>query len=175
MEGDSKGYYASELAKNINAASDDDLQSLLSKAALNPPLFKQLFDTFHGEELSSARLKQQILKLNVHPDKAAECIKIFVNSLCYAKLAELLTEDTIKLVSLMDSEPEEISSVANLGKKDESNSKDQSGQIEDDYDDNPESTSPTKSLVKVNIDIDPSMDPEKLEMHLKLLKKYGAI
>lgn len=31
------------------------------------------------------------------------------------------------------------------------------------------------SNINVNIDVDPSMDPEKLEKLLKLLKNYGAI
>ena len=31
------------------------------------------------------------------------------------------------------------------------------------------------SNVSINIDIDPSMDPEKLEKQLKLLKAYGVI
>jgi hypothetical protein len=79
---------ALELGKNIASSPAEELQPLLQKACLSPKLFKQLYETFKGDTVNTAKLKQQAIKLKVHPDSAESCIQIFVSSLQYSGLAQ---------------------------------------------------------------------------------------
>ncbi len=174
LAGDSKGYTATQLAKDVNAATDDELHAQLKTACLKPKIFETLYNTFHNETVSLAKLKQQALNIGVHPDSGEECIEIFVDSVVYAGLGGRTDSDKINIVSseLLQQKPqsneEEDEEVESQADDTINETTDFSQQIK--------STKKTgASNINVNIDIDPSMDPEKLEKLLKLLKGYGAI
>src|SRR6266496_3026903 len=87
MQGESTAYDATELARSINSAPQDELSPLLHKAFLHPKIFKALFETFQNDTVSRAKIRQQALKLNVHPDSADKCVDLFVESAVYAGVA----------------------------------------------------------------------------------------
>ncbi|MBW1298115.1 hypothetical protein [Aquimarina litoralis] len=148
----------------------------LKKACLSPTIFKSLFDTFHNEIVSKPKLKQQALALEVHPDLGDECVDVFVASLVFSGLAIEVEGDKVQI--------SKANSVIELEDEPSESEKDANGN-ESLQDKNPQQTNLTRTIystkkqgasnVNVNIDIDPSMDPEKLEKLLKLLKGYGAI
>ncbi len=187
VEGDSKAYSASELAKKINASPKDELPTLLMTACLKPKIFNTLHKTFHGETVNTAKLKQQALNSGVHPENAEECVNTFIESLVFCGLATITDSDKIEINSqpttivedneeselLEDNNEEQGSEIQNTKPEEQPNKAIPKPQMEEGtFQMNKKKGA---SNINVNIDIDPSMDPEKLEKLLKLLKGYGAI
>src|SRR6185503_4009473 len=86
LEVTEQGLVASMLAKQIEAAPESERVRLLRKACLQPSLFKTLFDTFHGDLVTRAKIRQHALGLKVHPESVDDCVEIFVSSLNTARL-----------------------------------------------------------------------------------------
>lgn len=97
LEGSVAAYKATQLAKDIDAALEEDLPPLLQRAFLNAKVFKQIFDTFHGDTVSKARIEQRAKGVEVHPTSADECAQLFVESAVTAKLGTL-NGDSLALV-----------------------------------------------------------------------------
>jgi hypothetical protein len=117
----------------------------------------------------------------VHVDSLSKCVDVFVKSLTYAGLGNT-NGDQVTL------NPITINPATS-----DKNTNDNG--ISDDHEDtiipDPKEEEPTaegsqsrgrlkgmtnqSSDFRVNITIDPTMDPEKLEKHLSLLKRYGVI
>lgn len=182
IKGDSKAYSATELAKQINSSTEEELQSFLKKACIKPEIHKSLYNTFHNETVSKAKLKQQALTLGVHPDSGEECINVFVDSLVYSGLATIVDSDKVQIIEAITQD--EVIEEQSTEQEDETlePASTETPAIQQNPI-NPETSNEQIQLTKkqgasninVNIDIDPSMDPEKLEKLLKLLKGYGAI
>lgn len=184
IEGSPKAYLSSELAKKINSSTPNELPPLLIEACLIPKIFKTLYDTFLNDTISDAKIKQQLLNHEVHPESADECVTIFKNSLIYAGIGKILENDKFQVLPLpittLEKDKEKSSDELKeneLQEEDEqmaSNANKRNGS--DQYQKQTiQKRGTVKSNVNVNIDVDPSMDPEKLEKLLKLLKNYGAI
>jgi hypothetical protein len=86
LVGSPQAYEASQLAKKIDAAPKEDLSNLYPKACLNPKLFKTLYETFQGDSVSRAKIRQQAANLQVHPDSLDECVDLFTKSVVFAGL-----------------------------------------------------------------------------------------
>lgn len=178
LEGDSGSYSATDLAKKIASAPDDEVTPLLQKAFLGPGIFEGLFKTFQGDEVSRSKLKQRAADLRVHPDETERCANVYVEGLVLAGLGSN-EGDRIVHVSEADlsvgwaagnsSESEEVHAKTALSREE---SADDSGVVEDPI--RFENTR-NRSGLNVSIAIDSSMDAEKLEKQLALLKKYGAL
>lgn len=95
LEGDPKGYQATELAKSINAAPEEEKPPHLQKAFLSPKVFQEIFTTFQDDTVTKAKIKQRTLGLKVHPDSAEECVEVFVESAQTAGLGTI-DGDSIK-------------------------------------------------------------------------------
>ncbi len=87
LSGDPKAYEATELAKQIMAATPEERPASLRLAFLNAKLFKEIFETYHGDTVTKAKIKQRALNLDVHPESADECVELFVDSAVTAGLA----------------------------------------------------------------------------------------
>lgn len=186
LEGKPEAYKATELAKAINAAPPDEVYKLYREACLKPRVFRVLFDTFHGDTTSLAKLRQQASSAGVHPDQSERCATLFAESAAFAKLGNL-SGDTLVLTN------ETIASALNpdaAGSLFESNGNDSERPTEDgiaekplggDNDSAAADSSPkyqsraARAVIQVNVSIDSSLDTEKLEKQLALLRKYGAI
>lgn len=181
LEGPKSAYQATKLAKDIVAAPAEDQRPLLQRAFLNSKLFKDIFDTFHGDSVTKAKIRQRALALKVHPDSADDCVDCFTDSAAGAGLGAL-NGDSISLVA---------ASVAAVTAGDSAEDEGATAPSEElettaagaaaDSKSNPPSGAQTraagenKSGVIVNLNVDSSSDPDKLEKQLKLLREYGVI
>lgn len=186
LEGSPKAYEASKLAVNINGSTPEDLPNFLKETFLTPKLFKTLFDTFCNDTVTRARIRQQASNLKVHPDSLEECVAIFTESAISAGLAK---EDGDSII---------FHATPTLESSDTDKEEDQPDDLPIDPPDDPESSTPDvadndtkndmdpdqethinldsqKTRANLEIKIDPSMDPEKLDKLLGVLKKYGQI
>jgi hypothetical protein len=174
LEGNSKGYVASELAKKIEAAPADERIALYRTAVLIPPVFKILFDTFHGDEVTHAKLKQRAAELKVHPEETGNCADIYTASMVVAGLAAL-DGDKVIHVTATDTL---LSSASSPPAEDEPTDElDDTGAADDSSEDEilVETPGRKRAVFNVNVTLDSSLDTEKLERQLRLLKKFGAI
>lgn len=184
LEGATDGYKATKLAREIDAAPADDRLPLLKRAFLSSTLFKQIFETFHGDTVSRAKIEQRAKGLDVHPDLAAECTQFFVDSAVTAGLG-ILDGDSIRLESVGSSTQEAASPTSEGIHDDEevqtnSNSEEEhDGRISttgaDVNKQGAEQKHDAKPVVTLSLTVDPSSDPDKLEKQLKLLRQYGVI
>jgi hypothetical protein len=182
LEGDVKAYQATKLAKDIDGAPQEDRPPLLQRAFLSPKLFKQIFETFHGDTVSKARIRQSALSLKVHPDSVDECVTFFVDS---AETAGLGTRDGESLTLAEASgapvaevpEPEPPAPAHEGGAEGgtEPATAPSPSATSDMHDEPPETAQRTKAGVTVNLTVDSSLDTGKLEGQLALLRKYGVI
>jgi hypothetical protein len=87
LKGDVKtNFSADNLAKKIVAAPSEELVPLYRQAMLKPTIFKKLFDTFHGDAVSKAKLKQRAADLKVHPDETSTCVDLYISGMVTACL-----------------------------------------------------------------------------------------
>jgi hypothetical protein len=186
-------YTATQLAKDIDAAAEDHERTvLLRKAMLSDEVFAQLFDTFHGDLVTKAKLKQRAQALKVHPDLSEECTDYFVQS---AETAELgvLEGDGIRLIASTDvaiptpvtdqteADQHQLSaSGGNPGpdkvgeeKPDQTTAKPPSTAT--DVGISPLPRPRTAADVNVSLTVDSSLDGDKLEKQLAALRRYGLI
>ncbi len=186
LGGTPEAYSATDLAKNLSAAPADEKSPYLIQAFNGVKLFKNLIDTFSGDSVSFAKIKQQALNFKVHPDVADECVTRFTGSAVDAGLARE-TGDEFEFLSIEqavknnngDSSSGEAQDNEAIAESVEGESDNPTSQT--DAPANPQHSMPAptstngKSKATLELKIDPSMDPERLEKHLGILKKYGLI
>ncbi len=177
LEVDDKGYNASGLAQQVVASPEDEKTPLLRKACLAPAVFKTLYETFHSGEVPKAKIRQQALNVKVHLDAVDSCVDFFVESLEVAKLATV-DGDKITIAAVPDTEIERPPSAGGADPPGDAGTgpakKDDLSGPADDSESSTRGTHPRASI-QVNVTLDSSLDTEKLEKQLKLLRQYGAI
>ncbi|MDR3799179.1 MAG: hypothetical protein P4K93_13570 [Terracidiphilus sp.] len=194
VEGDSKAHFASRLAKDIDAAADEaESLPLVRKAFLSARVFQELFNTYQDDQASKAKIKGRAQQLRVHPDLADGCADLFISSAVAAKLASI-EGDGVRLLpttqigqpapapaeqkdnsiaeaeATADHDPKLPSAVAE-GAPLSSASSDQQGSDPTAFAPRPR----TAADVAINLTVDSSLDGDKLERHLALLRRYGLI
>ena len=94
MDGNVKGYRATDLAGQILSASGKERLFFLQTACLNPRVFGglsaavNLFDgSVDGRRIPLSRLSEEVANLNVHVDSVRDCVKIYTDSLEFVGLA----------------------------------------------------------------------------------------
>ena len=188
MEGDtSEGYVASQLARDIEGAIPEERRGLVQRAFLASKLFKQIYDTLQPDTVTRARVRQVVITEKVHPESADECVACFIEGAVHAGLGTL-NGDSITLTKV-DAVPSPAGLADNGRDVDES---EQIGESKQQHEaEEAESKSPDASEsggqlrhqtgdlphadVRVNLAVDSSSDPDKLEKQLKLLKQYGLL
>lgn len=188
MQGDAKAYQASQLAKDIDASLTEERPALLQRAVLASKVFDKIFDTFHGDTVSKAQIAKRAKELGVHPESADECAQLFIDSAVTAVLGTLSGEN-ISLInsrsvaatsteSLAGQGAEQLEEHAEETEKQEAEAAEvEEGSVAKNSLDTQQRAQPTapKSAVTVNLAVDSSSDPDKLEKQLKLLKQYGLL
>lgn len=187
MVGTADAYRASDLAKNIAAAPENEWLPLLQTAALKPPVFKSLYDTFKGDTVTAAKVRQQASHLEVHPDNLEKCVKIFIASAHFAGLGQRNGDDIILDAEVTQKAPSEEAPIemaepneclaSQNGSKSENTGNHTNDAANSPAPQLPPATSPTsgRAVIHVNIDLDSSLDTEKLAKQLALLRSYGAL
>jgi hypothetical protein len=206
LEAKSGGIRASEAARTLDGAPEGERGPHLGKAFLLPRLFRLLYETFHGDTVSRAKLKQQALTLKVHPDVADDCIANFISSAVTAGLGKETPEGLaleqltvrseaapyLKDAQVNDEEVEEDSE----GEKGDTTATDPTGAsdsrnvgaaLQPQLDNKtapsaefPQGQTPngpvaTRAAFQVHVTLDSSLDIDKLEKQLQLLRRYGAL
>lgn len=175
LEGKPEAYSASELAKKIAVCPPDELHNLCRQACLKPKIFRVLFDTFQSDSVSAAKIRQQSASAGVHPDQAENCAKLFVESVTYSGLATL-SGDVIQISASGGASP--------IDKPDDASDTEPNLEVDTDVKSNENHTefeerdppaAAARSVIQVNVTIDSSLDTDKLERQLALLRKYGAL
>lgn len=193
MGGTASAYTATQLARDIDGAADEtERLPLIRRAMLSSKVFRELFETYHGDEASKGKVRGRTQQLSVHPDLGDECADLFMAS---AETAGLATRgaDGIRLVAAAavpppatpadeDSslvEPETpLGSEAATGMKDETLHSEASATPAGAAVGATASPAPrprTAADVSVNLTVDSSLDGEKLAKQLALLRSYGLI
>ncbi len=196
LVGDKKSSYtAGELAKKIAFAPHNELTILYRQAALRPTVFRKLFETFHGDAVTRAKLKQRVADLKVHPEEAERCVELYIASMTTAGLLTVEGDRVTHLASSDDLVTPEASAAnadttaATTDESSESEDKDTGGGPAEDtgIGGKPEtgadgsrgvvsqSRTGPRAVFNVNVTLDSSMDIEKLQKQLELLKRFGAI
>ncbi|MDO9519209.1 MAG: hypothetical protein Q7L19_03215 [Pseudohongiella sp.] len=199
--GDAKSNFsAGDLAKKIVASPSEELVPLYQKAMLKPTVFKKLYDTYHGDTVSKAKLKQRAADLKVHPDETTTCIDVYVAGMAIAGLVsvdgdqvshqassivgELVTSNTSDEVGERDErsdeelEPKQSNDLKNNdhnGAETLSDRNTNSDSTKNTHGENDAIPNGPRAVFNVNVTLDSSLDIEKLQRQLELLKRFGAI
>jgi len=189
MKGDTKlNFSAEELAKKIAAAPSDEAIPLYRKAALKPAVFKSLFDTFHSDTVSKAKIRQRAHDLKVHPDETGNCVDLYLSSMATAELVVVAGEQvthvasadaTSLAVAANDGAEGAAMDAAERASEEPSNPpSDGSGaegtEVTSLADSRAKVPAP-RAVFNVNVTLDSSLDIEKLQKQLELLRRYGAL
>jgi hypothetical protein len=190
MSGDTTSKFsASELAKRLNSAPDDEATPLLREAALTPQIFLKIFNVFHGEEVTRAKLKQKAAELKVHPDATDDCADIYIEAMETSGLAKVVGDKVRHLsqadlvdgqIEVSDEDPgDDVTPGADADSAGDDQTADSEQVNTDDVkkgkaDSTFTGTGP-RAVFHVNVSLDSSLDTDKLEKQLALLKRYGAI
>jgi hypothetical protein len=183
LDGTPKAYKATELAKQISAATPEQLPQLLKESLQKVTVFKTIFTTFCNDTVSVAKIRQQCSQLKIHPDSVNDATDLFVKSACFAGLAKADGDN----ISFAAHTPEQT---GDNGDEEQAGGVDDVKQVEADggasndtgitqpdvnQGAKPKGTLPEGKKANIDIRIDPSMDPEKLDKLLTVLKKFGQI
>lgn len=183
LAGDYKKLKSSELTTKITISDGSELKYYLQQAFQKVAIFVNSLNTFQNSKIDKLKIGQYAVStLKVHPDMKENFVSVLIDS---AKIAGLCTLDgnnvtfTSFLKSADDGTEEQVFSENTAEEQD--NREVLESTVEPESPMSPsQQISNTKrsgqlSNINVNIDVDPSMDPDKLEKLLKLLKSYGAI
>jgi hypothetical protein len=192
LKGNGSAFEATQLAKDIVAAPKEEKPALLAQSFLKSKLCKKVYDTFQSDTVGKGKIRQQVLNFKVHPESADECVEVVLASLVTAGLGSV-SDDQVTFMH--------VGELVKAEEKPDSTDVDASEPNEDDRegatDGNDEIAAPNtpedvlartptlqpeistqqrrQSSTQVSIAIDPSMDPEKLEKLLKVLRDFGQI
>lgn len=179
MEGDKTAYKATQLAQAIDAALPEEKPPLLKKALLTTKLFQEIFETFKGDTVSRAKIRQRAQALNVHPDSADECAGIFIESAETAELGKISGDD-ITLAQIEPAtapeppsvEPEEPEPITEPEREDPG---EESAATKTAAGGAATGDRAVKPGVVLNLNVDSSSDPDKLKKQLELLRQFKII
>lgn len=190
MEGDAaKGYVASQLARDIEAAVSEERPALAQRAFLTPKLFKQVYDTLQPDTVSRARVRQVVVTAKVHPNSADECVACFVDGALHAGLGALDGENIALTNAGAVTAPVATPAENGQGTEELEENVEEAAQEHEAGEAEVKSPDPNNgggqprgqsgalpnADVRVNLTVDSSSDPDKLEKQLKLLKQYGLL
>jgi hypothetical protein len=193
LEEDSRSLFRPTLLAQA-LAGDNGCQglALMRQAALKPKVFRELFSTFQGRTISRADVQHRAQALGVHADSALICVSLYVRSLETAQLAFLAGDavahapagDGLLGVTSNDAESLEryaeqsatdaLAIAGGAGPGDRSSlgralfsQRVGGGAIE---------THPQPQwALTFNLVLSDNTDVAKLEQHLALLRRYGAL
>jgi hypothetical protein len=180
LEGGVEAYQATQLAKDIDGALYEERQPLLERAFRASKLFNEIFDTFHGDTVSKARIEQRAKGLEVHPESADECAQLFIDSAITAGLGKMEGESIVLVNAAVVApaadngagddakEAARAEAEASVAAKAAAADRDREG-------DKGTPSRVNKPGLSVSINVDSTSDPDKLEKQLKLLRDYGVI
>lgn len=182
MTGNAEAYEASERAKNLVAAPPDEIKTYLQEAFLNAKVFKTLYDTFVGDTISRAKIRQQAAALDVHPESLDKATQLFCDGAVHCGLASPNGDDITILRPNSPTDPTvtpQKEGDVDLAKSEaapecDGESVEEPLELPEERTENiPKSSA--RAVASVTFNVDSTMDTDKLEKQLKLLRKFGVI
>jgi hypothetical protein len=192
IEGTAAAYKATQLARDIEASADEaEKQLLAQRAMLTSKVFQEIYNTYQGDQASKAKIRGRTQQLGVHPDVSDDCTKCFVSSSVTAGLA-IPESDGVRLLAATDAaiaatekaigelpEVEEGTdeTAPNLGDlvTGAAPKADSARRPSTDTANGATPRPRTAADVTVALSVDSSLDGDKLEKQLSLLRLYGLI
>ncbi len=162
---------------------------------LSPKVYREIFNTYHGDLASKAQIRSRALALDVHPDVGDTCTDLFIASALTAGIATAEGENA-RLISATEAAehtppelPDEDGEGAGVIDADdpETVAQNQEGKTKKEFpssnsqangqDDVGNAVRPRQRVadVTLNLTVDSSLDGEKLEKQLALLRRFGLI
>ena len=186
MEGNKNAYQGSQLAKDIGAAPPEEQPPLLQRAFRSSKMFNQILETYRGDPVSKAKIEQRAKGLDVHPETPSECAQLFMDSAVTAGLGTMNGESIVLVNAASTPAPEAASAEVTEQAIEPEEAEPEAAEPE--LPAEPEPATPpkngdnvavpprgVKADVAVNLNVDSSSDPDKLEKQLKLLRQYRLI
>ena len=190
MDGDAKGYFASDLAKKIETVVPEEKAEPIRKAFLTSKLFKQMYDTLQPDRVTRAKVRQAASTGGVHRESLEACIGHFIEGAAHAGLGAKIDDgiDLSQSSSVPPLPPDDVEVDTEDGAPDNGvllseatiktpGSKTTADSNESEKHDSERGalTRSDKPLVTLSLTVDATSDPEKLEKQLKLLRQFGVI
>jgi hypothetical protein len=182
MEGDANGYSASTLARNIEAAIPEQRPALIQSAFLTPKVFRQIYETLQSETASRARVRQAVVNRDVHPDNSDACVECFIAGAVHAGLGTMsgdsvILDNTRAVPPVLDTDQDDSTAEFDAPSDEPTNPANANAATTNESDARKQNQllSANKGAVTVNLAVDSSSDPDKLEKQLRLLKQYGLL
>lgn len=184
VDGDYKSLNSTDLCSDIAMNDGEEKTKNLQKAVQNVKPFADALRTYQNSTTEKTKIGQYAVStLKVHPDSRDDFVKVFVESceeagLCTIDGQSILFEQnpSFKENNEDESMEDEISKLDDGVENEKTDSPENpQSQKTETYTQTYSTKKQGNSNINVKIDVDPSMDPEKLEKLLKLLKEYGAI
>ena len=174
---------ATELTTKITNSDGAEQVRYLQEAFRKVSVFVNAVLTFQNSKTDKVKIGQYaVSSLKVHPDMKDDFIAVLIES---TKVAGLCTVEgnSVTFNSFPNDQATKTQEDDKKKKKNEENDDDQgssepqnsNGTLNTHENGHNSKAAGKVSNINVSIDVDPSMDPEKLEKLLKLLKSYGAI
>lgn len=168
VQGRNKALKASPLAQDIAGSQGEERIRFLQKAFANVRTFADTFTTFAGDQTELAKIESYATApLGVHPDSAPLFAINFSRSAQVCGLGTF-TDDKISLEQSFDFGVEQHAPAA----------PDTTATLVQESIDDASARAVTSSPGgghRITIQVDSSMDPEKLEKQLHILRRYGLI
>jgi hypothetical protein len=178
LQGGSAAINATDLARQIKSAPVEEKATYIKSAALRPDAFKKLFETFHGDAISIARIRQRSSEIGVHPDSAEKCAQLYVETVIFGGLAQregdIITHHD---AALLGEELQDSTNPADESLEDMNGLELDRPRTEAEERLPPPGNSARRggAAIQININLDSSLDTEKLQKQLELLRRYGAL
>jgi hypothetical protein len=154
---------------------------------LVPKVYRELINTYQGDQATKGKIRGRVQQLAVHPDVSDTCADLFIASAVTAKLATV-DGDGIRLI---DAAQQEIPTEKGAPVVEEPLNADVVAEVKKEDGRTDTITLPTgdeadggklpvprprmAADVAVNLTVDSSLDGDKLEKQLALLRRYGLI
>lgn len=194
-DGEYSAIKSKELASKIELATGEEKITFIRDAFFNVPSFKNTFETYQNSTISKSKIKGYCVStLKVHPDLSDKYLKSLLESAELAQLCSIANDDVTFINGKEIATRELISKVISSDRLSEDNSDDEfedndakidADNIENEVNEVEEANEKTNdanrkarkvaNAATIGLQIDSSLDPDKLAKHLKLLRQYGLI
>lgn len=198
-EGEYAAISASPLSTSIVLADGENKIQYLREAVFNVTPFKNTFETFQDSTVNKSRIKEYaVSSLRVHLESADKFVDAFLESAEVAKLCTNKGEEatfistkqleakspkvdpnpSVNQESETNDEFEDETPDESIEENDESDIEDENlrkDNSNDNINDSAKTTKVSRTSPSIGIQVDSTLDPDKLAKQLKLLRKYGLI
>ena len=170
---------STKLASQIVLASEGEKSVYLREAFLNAPTFKNVFETFQDSSVQKLKIAgYSVSNLKIHIDASDKFLKSLLDSCEVAKMCTI-SGDEVNFINGKEANNTNNNDLDGgvLEREEDENSEDSKDDFQEDenFPEFKTNTNNQKNKPNIDLKIDPTLDADKLEKQLKVLRKYGLI